>query len=119
VASRWRPEEAAEPVTSRTVNLSWVADRHCTDVDDGGQWLGSGVVELGRAGDRGGTDRGVEDGRVIEVAVRWLVQIGARVTGWSEHGGARGGTGCRGGASVEEPAMPGCSWTGAVGGRTS
>jgi hypothetical protein len=31
-------------------------------------------------------------------------------------GGARGGTGCRGGGGVEEPATPGCSWTGAIGG---
>jgi hypothetical protein len=31
-------------------------------------------------------------------------------------GGARGGAGCRGGGSVEEPATPGCSCTGAVGG---
>jgi hypothetical protein len=100
-------------VTSRAVGPSWVADRHCTDVDDGGRWLGSDVEEPGRARDRGGTDRGVEYGRGIEAATRWLDQTGAGATGRPGRGGARGGTGCRGGGSVEEPAMPGCSWTGA------
>jgi hypothetical protein len=32
-------------------------------------------------------------------------------------GGARGGAGCKGGSGVEEPSTPGCSWTGAIGGR--
>jgi hypothetical protein len=58
----WRLEEAAGPVTSRAIGASWVADRHCVDDDDGGRWLGDDVEEPGCAGDRGGTDRGVEDG---------------------------------------------------------
>jgi hypothetical protein len=34
-------------------------------------------------------------------------------------GGLHRVDGCRGGGGVEEPATPGCNWTGAVGGRTS
>jgi hypothetical protein len=49
---------------------SWVVGGHCADIDDGGQWSG-GVEEPGQAGDRGGTDQGMEDGRGMEpVAVR-------------------------------------------------
>jgi hypothetical protein len=33
-----------------------------------------------------------------------------------QHGGARGGTDCKGGSGMEELATPGCSWTGTVGG---
>jgi hypothetical protein len=106
-------------VTSRAIGLSWVADRHCTDVDDGGRWLGGGMKELGHARDRGGTDRGVEDGRGVEVVAHRLDRTGAGATGRPGRGGARGVTGCRGGGGVEEPATPSCSWTGAVGGRTS
>jgi hypothetical protein len=47
----WRSEEAAEPVTSRAIGPSWVADMHCADVDDGGRWLGGGMKETGHAGD--------------------------------------------------------------------
>jgi hypothetical protein len=87
----WRLEEAAEPVTSRAIDLSWVVDWHCTDVDDGGWWLGGGV----------------------EAAARRLDRTGVEATGWLGHGGAQGGTGYRGGGGVEEPTTPGCSWTGA------
>jgi hypothetical protein len=80
-------------VTSRAVGLSWVADRQCADVDDGGRWLGSGVEEPGCAGDRGGTDRGVEDGRGIEATARRLDRTGAEATGRLGRGGARGGAG--------------------------
>jgi hypothetical protein len=61
----------------------------------------------------------VEDGRGVEVAVCWLDQTGAGVTGRSRHGGDWGGADCRGGDGVDEPATLGCSWTGAVGGQTS
>jgi hypothetical protein len=47
----WGPEEAAGPMTSRAIGLSWVVDRYCTDVDDGGRWLGGGMEELGCARD--------------------------------------------------------------------
>jgi hypothetical protein len=98
---------------SRAIDQTWVADRHCTDVDDGGQWLGGGVEQAGHARDRGGTDRGMEDGWGVEASARRLDRIGTRATGWSGHGGVRGDAGCRGGSGVEEPATPGCSWTGA------
>jgi hypothetical protein len=52
----WRPEEVARPVTSRAAGSSWMANRHCADVNDGGQWLGGSVEEPRHAGDRGGTD---------------------------------------------------------------
>jgi hypothetical protein len=100
-------------VTSRAIGPSWVADRHCANIDDGGRWLGGSVEEPGRAGDRGGTDRGVEDSRGVEVVARWLDRTGARATGRPGHGGAQGGTGYRGGGSMEELATLGCSWTGA------
>jgi hypothetical protein len=92
---------------------------NCADVNDGGQWLGGGVEEPGHAGDRGGTDQGVQDGRGVEAAVCWLDQTRAGVTGRLGCGGARRGTGYRGGSGVEEPATSGCNWIGAVGGRTS
>jgi hypothetical protein len=104
---------------SRAIGLSWVADRHCADIDNDDWWLGNDVEEPGRDGDRGGTDRGVEDDRGVEVAAPQLDRTGAGATGRPGCGGAQGGTGCRGGGGVEEPATPGCSWTGAVGGRIS
>jgi hypothetical protein len=106
-------------MASRAVDPSWVADRHCADINNGGRWLGGGVVEPGHARDRGGIDQGVEDGHGIEAAVHRLDRTGARATGRPGHGGARGGASCRRGTDMEEPATPGCSWTGAVGGQTS
>jgi hypothetical protein len=99
-------------VTSRAIGPSWVADRQCVDVDDGGQWLGGSVEEPGRAGDRGGTDWSVEeeDGRGVEAVARRLDRTGAGATGRPGRGGAQGGTGCRGGGDMEEPATPGYSW---------
>jgi hypothetical protein len=87
---------------SRAISPSWVADRHCTDVDVGGRWLGGDVEEPGHAedrcgieaekprhaGDRGGIGCGVEDGRGIEVVARRLDRTGAGVTGWPGNGGA-------------------------------
>jgi hypothetical protein len=61
----------------------------------------------------------VEDGRNVEAMARRLDRIGAGATGRPGCGGARGGAGYRGGSGMEEPATPGCSWTMAVGGRTS
>jgi hypothetical protein len=61
----------------------------------------------------------VEDDRGVEAAAWRFDQTGAGATGRPGCGGARGGTGCRGGGGVEEPATLGCSWTVAVGGRTS
>jgi hypothetical protein len=63
-------------MTCRAVGSSWVADRHCADVDDGGRWLGGGVEEPGHARDRGGIDQGVEDGRGVEAAARRLDRTG-------------------------------------------
>jgi hypothetical protein len=77
------------------------------------------MKELGHARDRGGTDQGVEDGRGVEVVAHRLDRTRAGATGRPGRGGVRGVTGCRGGGGVEEPATPSCSWTGAVGGRTS
>jgi hypothetical protein len=110
---------------SRAISPSWVADRHCTDVDVGGRWLGGDVEEPGHAedrcgieaekprhaGDRGGIGCGVEDGRGIEVVARRLDRTGAGVTGWPGNGGARGGVSSREGSGVEELATPGCSWS--------
>jgi hypothetical protein len=61
----------------------------------------------------------VEDGRSVEAAARQLDRTGARVTGWSGSGGARGCADCRRGGGMEEPATLGCSWTRVAGGRTS
>jgi hypothetical protein len=58
-------------------------------------------------------------GEVIKAAARRLDQTGAGAIGWPGRGGAGGGTGYRGGSGVEEPSTSGCSWTGAIGGRTS
>jgi hypothetical protein len=96
---------------------SWVAGGHYADVNDGGRWSGSGVEEPGHARDRGGTDQGVEDGRGVEAAARRLDRTRVGATGWPGRGGAQGGTGCRGGDDVEEPATSGCRRIGTVGGQ--
>jgi hypothetical protein len=64
----------------------------------------------------------MEEPAVEEVAAAWrsrprraTVGGGVEEPATPRRGGAQGGTGCRGGDSVEEPATPGCSWTGAVG----
>jgi hypothetical protein len=62
-------------------------------------------------------DRGVEDGRCIEAAVRQLDRIEAGATG--RPGMEELGEVPAAEEGVEEPATPGCSWTEAVGGRTS
>jgi hypothetical protein len=98
-------------VTSRAIGLSWLTDRHCADVDDGGRWLSGGVEEAGRVGDRGGTNQSVEDDQGVEVAAQRLNWTGTKATGRPGRGGAQGGADCRGGSGMEEPDTPGCSWT--------
>jgi hypothetical protein len=82
------------------------------------------AVDPSCKGGNGVEEPATEDAVAVEeVAAAWRSwTLRATVGGGMEelatpgHGGARGGTSCRGGSGVEEPATPGCSWTEAVGG---
>jgi hypothetical protein len=90
-------------MASRAVDPSWVADKHCADINNGGRWLGGGVVEPGHARDRGGIDQGVE------AAVRRLDRTWAGAAGRPGRGGA-GGVEELGEAPAADEAVAWRSW---------